>query len=200
MTDGETKIAAVAVVVIVALALFLKRGGKTVIQEGSLGNITVKEGDRYEYIVPPLEFTVFDWGAIPDVTFDLGDLDSREWRDNWDWMQTTNLGCACDTGFKRQVFIPPPPPQPQRPTILYSYIQPPAALQYESPNISNIVVNAMVNKFQWLNHYLVKLQDIPGTMQVGMQVDYIDKHTVRYNGVNFYSDKKRPGAPIYRSA
>lgn len=192
MDKATQRIAIGGLVVVVILALLIKRKGTTVYQEGDLGDITLKEGDRYEYIVPPLESTDFDWGVFIPPRVDLGDLETSTWKGLWDWMQTTNLGCACDVGFRKQVFIQPPPPQPQRPTILFQYVNPSSAMNYTTPNMPPLLTAATIPGFDWNSYYWVKLDGIGGMKQVGRDVDYIDNYTVRYNGVNFRSDKKRP--------
>lgn len=191
MDRAETRVAIVGLSALVILALFLKRGGKTIVQEGSTGPINVKEGDRYEYVVPALVMPNFDWGfSGGNEPLDLGNIDKNKYRDNWDWMQTTNLGCACDTGYRKQVFIQPPPPQPQRPTIMYAYVSPPAT-EYKSP-LNNPVLAAATQprSFAWYLDGSWRVQLDTGERVLKGFIDNGDG-TITYKGITYRQQKPR---------
>lgn len=109
----DRRVAIIAIVLCVILAFLLRgRGSNIIVQEADAPPIIVKGGDVTNYELPPIaggtELGGYKGGNKP-----------------WDWMQTTNLLCGCDTGFKQQIIIEPPPPPPQRPNISYVFMTPP---------------------------------------------------------------------------
>lgn len=109
----NAKTIGVSLVAFLILFLLWKRGGNTTIVEEQEGPtvINIKSGDVVTYEIPPYQH--IDIGEYKPTSF-------------FDWMQTTNMICSCDTDYKPQVPVEVIPP-PQRATaISYVFLSAPA--------------------------------------------------------------------------
>lgn len=106
----DRRVAIVAIVLCVILALLMRGRGTTIIQEASAPDIVLGGANISTFEVPSI-------ATPPSLPKYSGGT--------WDWMQTTNLMCGCDTDYKPQILLEPPPPPPARPSISYVFLNPP---------------------------------------------------------------------------
>lgn len=118
MNQNENTLAIVGLIVAIILLLLFRRKSDVFVTDQKLGDLKISPNVS-TYNIDPLSIKDFP-------PFRSG---------NWDWMQTTNLGCRCDDFVSQQVFMPAPP-EPRRVIPVYISVAQPApviALPFITP-------------------------------------------------------------------